>query len=275
MKKTTKIFLSALCIAAIGGSMAAVSGCGAKSDADINISGSTSVGPLMSILADTYMELNDDVNIIVQTTDSSSGIADAAAGKLDFGMASRNIKDGEDGVTQVQICTDGVVFVAGLDCAVDNVTGAEIYGLYANGTAIQDTITYAITREDGSGTRDAFDGLIKNESGDALSALTSFHSAKISEQQSTSAVLTNVNSYTAGYISLGSLDETKVKALNFEGVKATVANIQSGDYKLSRPFNVVYNTANGLSGAAKEFLDWILGSEGQKIISDNSYVPLG
>ena len=74
-----------------------------------------------------------------------------------------------------------------------------------------------------------------------------------------------------GYISLGSLNET-VKALQIEGVEATVENIKAGTYTLSRPFNIA--TKEGLSEVAADFVSYILSAEGQAVIAENGYIPL-
>lgn len=66
-----------------------------------------------------------------------------------------------------------------------------------------------------------------------------------------------------GYISFGSLNDT-VKALKVEGVEPSTATIESGDYKIVRPFNIAVK--DGLSDAAQDFENYILSSEGQDII---------
>ncbi len=276
MKKLTKVIMSGAAVAALGCTMAAsLTGCG-NDKSTINITGSSSVSPLMSVLADEYMDAHSNVNILVQTSDSTSGVTDTQSGKNNLGMASRALKDEETGVTSVKICDDGVALIVNPNCTVTSVTSAEVYELYANGTAIQGTLTNAITREDGSGTRDAFDGLIKNVAGNKLSALTSFADC-VEESNGTGAVKSDIaansNGNKVGYISMGALNNT-VKALVYEGVEATAANVKSGDYKLARPFNVLYNTEKGLSGATKEFLDWILSAEGQQIVESEGYVTI-
>lgn len=72
-----------------------------------------------------------------------------------------------------------------------------------------------------------------------------------------------------GYISLGSLGET-VKAVRVEGVEATADNVKAGDYLLSRPFNVAVK--GDLNDTAKDFLNWIMGADGQALIEENGYV---
>lgn len=135
-----------------------------------------------------------------------------------------------------------------------------------------------VTREDGSGTRGAFVELFGIEDADGNDAIT--QSAEISN--STSVVMTTVagNPDAIGYISLGSLDNT-VKALEIDGVAATVENINNGTYKVYRPFNIV--TKEGLSETAQDFVNFIMSEQGQAIVAEDyisvensgSYTPSG
>lgn len=129
-----------------------------------------------------------------------------------------------------------------------------------------------VTREEGSGTRDAFTELtgvlVKDGSNKTDNTTTSAVTIN-----STEAVITNVkdNEAAIGYISLGSLNDT-VKALKIGGVEATADNVKSGDYAVSRPFNIAYK--GELSEVAQDFVDYIMSSDGQKIVSGNGYVTV-
>lgn len=129
-----------------------------------------------------------------------------------------------------------------------------------------------VTREEGSGTRDAFTELtgVLVKDGDNKTDNTTTSAVTIN---STEAVITNVkdNEAAIGYISLGSLNDT-VKALKIGGVEATADNVKSGNYAVSRPFNIAYK--GELSEAAQDFVDYIMSSDGQKIVSDNGYVTV-
>ena len=129
-----------------------------------------------------------------------------------------------------------------------------------------------VTREEGSGTRDAFTELtgVLVKDGDNKTDNTTTSAVTIN---STEAVITNVkdNNAAIGYISLGSLNDT-VKALKIGGVEATADNVKSGDYAVSRPFNIAYK--GELSDVAQDFVDYIMSSDGQKIVSDNGYVTV-
>lgn len=129
-----------------------------------------------------------------------------------------------------------------------------------------------VTREEGSGTRDAFTELtgVLVKDGDNKTDNTTTSAVTIN---STEAVITNVkdNEAAIGYISLGSLNDT-VKALKIGGVEATADNVKSGDYVVSRPFNIAYK--GELSDVAQDFVDYIMSSDGQKIVSDNGYVTV-
>ncbi|MGN0626855.1 MAG: substrate-binding domain-containing protein [Oscillospiraceae bacterium] len=130
-----------------------------------------------------------------------------------------------------------------------------------------------VSREDGSGTRGAFIELFgieqKNEAGEKIDYTT--QTAVVTD--STSVMMTTISGdpYAIGYISLGSLNDS-VKALNIDGAKASVENINNGSYKISRPFNIA--TKDNLSEAAQDFISFIMSADGQKVIEDNKYIAV-
>ena len=129
-----------------------------------------------------------------------------------------------------------------------------------------------VSREDGSGTRGAFVelfGIEEEINGEKVDMTT--EEANITN--STSVMMSTVaqDEYAIGYISLGSLDDS-VKAVKVDGSEATAENIKNGSYKISRPFNIA--TKEDLSDAAQDFEDFILSTEGQKVVEDNKYIPL-
>lgn len=131
-----------------------------------------------------------------------------------------------------------------------------------------------VSREDGSGTRGAFIELFgieeKNEAGEKTDRTTDM--AEITN--STAVMMTTVagNPAAIGYISLGSMNDS-VKALEIDGVAATVENIKNGTYSIARPFNIA--TGEEVSDAAQDFIHFILSEEGQKVAEENGYISQG
>ncbi|MBQ8884815.1 MAG: phosphate ABC transporter substrate-binding protein [Clostridia bacterium] len=268
MKKTLAMVLA---LAAVGG-MVSFTGCG-KEKTTVTISGSTSVQPLMEELASAYEEAHGGISIEVNGGGSGVGISDALLGKNDFGMSSRELKPTEVGLTARRLATDGIALVVNQACAIDGVTADEVYNLYANGVPIG-SITAGIAREASSGTRGAFDELVKNSEGKDLTELEAFADGT-QTQNSTGNVLTQIatkgNTNLLGYVSLGSLDET-VKALKYDGVEPTVQNIEAGIYRLSRPFNLVVKSGKTLSREAQAFFDYLFTDEAQEIVESKGYI---
>lgn len=130
-----------------------------------------------------------------------------------------------------------------------------------------------ISREEGSGTRGAFIELFgieqKNEAGEKVDHTT--QAAVFTN--STSVMMTTVagDPYAIGYISLGSLNDT-VKALKIDGAEATVENIKSGTYKVSRPFNIA--TRAEISENAQDFINFIMSADGQAVVEENGYIAV-
>lgn len=130
-----------------------------------------------------------------------------------------------------------------------------------------------ISREDGSGTRGAFIELFgveeKNDAGEKVDNTTV--DAQITNNTSVMMSTVAGNQYAIGYISLGSLND-EVKALKIDGAEASAENVENGSYKVIRPFNIV--TKDGLSADAQDFMDYILSTDGQQVVSDDGYIAI-
>lgn len=268
MKKTVKFLISALCIAALCGSVAAFGGCGKK--ANITVSGSSSVTPIMEKLAAEY-EKTHDVRITINMSSSGNGISDVKAGLNDFGMASRALGEGDaDENNPIEgkiLCMDGIALVVSKTNAADNVSKDDVKALFASGTAIQGTtITSGVGRDASSGTRSAFDELMGIKEAYHTSVATLAETGNVIE-----SIEKSDNSL--GYISFGSLTD-KIKAVKLDGVACTVENIMSGAYSLQRPFVIVRKQNGTLSAAAQGFYDYIMSKEAQSIITGSGYISV-
>ena len=133
-----------------------------------------------------------------------------------------------------------------------------------------------VSREEGSGTRSAFTELTgiltEDENGEEVDRTVD--SAEFID--STGAVLDYVSGAekAIGYISYGSLDDT-VKAIQVDGVSPSAETIKDGSYKISRPFNIAYKADNyNGNDLLKDFVEFVLSTEGQAIVADENYLPI-
>ena len=131
-----------------------------------------------------------------------------------------------------------------------------------------------VSREDGSGTRGAFIELFGIEEKEASGKKIDNTTEDANITNSTEVMMQTVagNPAAIGYTSLGALNSS-VKALKVDGAEATVANVKSGSYKVTRPFNIA--TKESVSEAATDFINFILSAEGQKVVEDKGYISEG
>lgn len=143
-------------------------------------------------------------------------------------------------------------------------------------------ITVAFSRPSTSGTYGAFNELVKSTADNttidkALKAGGKF-SRNVQTSSENGTVIADVyaNKHSLGYISLGLVEanKDKIKSVKVDGIEPTVANIGSGDYKLSRPFNFIYKTETGLTDLAQNFIDFLNSAQGQQVIGQD-YIGLG
>ena len=153
----------------------------------------------------------------------------------------------------------------------DGASGATDGGASASTSPSGEVSVYS--REDGSGTRGAFIELFGIEEKDANGDKVDLTTPTAAITNSTSVMMTSVagDANAIGYISLGSLNNT-VKALSIDGAEATAENVKSGTYKVARPFNIV--TTDGVSDVAQDFIDYIMSSDGQKVVEENGCISV-
>ena len=143
----------------------------------------------------------------------------------------------------------------------------------AGSSSKSQTIT-VVSREDGSGTRGAFIELFGIEEKDASGKKVDNTTDDATITNSTEVMMTTVagDENAIGYTSLGALNSS-IKALKVDGAEATAANVKSGTYKISRPFNIA--TKGTVSEVTQDFINYILSEDGQKIVESNGYISQG
>ena len=249
------------------------------------LSGSTSVNPLVQALAEAFMAKYPGIKIVEQNvTGSGAGITDAKDSKVDFGMSSRELTSAEAEVlNKVQICLDGLAVVVNKSNPINEMTPAQLYKIFTRDTAavnwnqISGSYTTSVKiapfgREAGSGTRSCFEDFFKVDYGTALP--NGYDANLDGSLASTGVMQTSVqnNSGAIGYMSLGDMDETKVKALKVEGVEPSKYTVADGSYAIKRPFLLVSNKKKVTTPAAQAFLDFIASADGQKVIDKMGFV---
>ena len=241
----------------------------------VTVSGSTTVQPLAEKLAEAFMTENTGVRIDVQGGGSSVGVKAAGEGTSDIGMASREIKESEliefPNLKIIVIARDGIAIVSHPDVNVGDLTIEQVRDIFSGKITNwkdlggEDQNIIIVSREEGSGTRGAFEEMVMGE--DALIAATAIL------QPSNGSVRTTVSTtpYAIGYMSFGYLDET-VKPISIDGVAPTEPNAADGSYPIVRPLNMLTNGEP--AGMVKAFLDFILSEAGQKLAVEDGYIPV-
>jgi phosphate transport system substrate-binding protein len=263
MKKIAIVLLAGALIAA------SVLSCQKKDKAaapyTIEAGGSTSVTPLMELLAAEYQKEHSHIKININGTGSGDGINNAGK-TYQIGMSSRELTPAEQGMglKEVIVAIDGIAVIMNNNSPVSDLSLEQIRGIYTgaitdwsqvSGGAKTGSIA-VISREEGSGTRGAFEELVGFQ-GQLL--------AGANESTSTGAIKSGIaqNIDAIGYISLGSVDGT-VRAISVGGVAASTDNVKNGSYRIARPFIVLIGA--NVHPETQAFIDWTLSPEGQTIV---------
>lgn len=242
-------------------------------NATVSISGSTSVGPLAEKLAAKYTE-KANTNIEINQIGSSAGITNAISGVSEIGMSSRDLKEEEvaSGLNEVIIAYDGIVVVTHPSNKVKDLTMEQVKQIFTgevtNWSELggDDLEIVVVSREDGSGSRDAFQEIVDYSSGELIR-----NSIIASGNGNIKTTVAN-NKHAVGFISFEYIDEN-ISTIDINGVEATAENVLQKKYSLSRPFLFVYKEGQ-LTEAGQQFIDFILSEEGQLIAAEAGAIPI-
>ena len=244
--------------------------CG-RSSSSVIIAGSTSVQPYAELLEEEYAHLYPGCEIDVQGGGTSAGITAVRSGTADIGMASRALKSDEQDLWSVEIAKDGLAIIVNPENHLRNLTIEQLRGIYTGritnwmDVGGDNVRIHIITREEGSGTRSAFEDLVMDSERITPRAIV---------QDSNGAVrqLVAGDKDSVGFVSLGLVDET-VKAVSLGGIAPTWDNVSNGTYSLYRPF--LFVTLSEPEGLVKNFIDFTLSAEGQQLLISEGLIPPG
>jgi phosphate transport system substrate-binding protein len=246
---------------------------GVQKHQNIAVAGSTSVQPTAEKLAEVYMTEHNSTKVTVQGGGSSMGLNSVKKEAAQIGTYSSKLSQDKAGadVKQTKIASDGIAIIVNPNNNISDLTKDQIKGIFTGQITDWSQVggksgkINVITREDGSGTRDAVTKVALDDEDIVKTAVV---------QSSTGSLMQSVSSdpNAIGYASLSDMRENNVKKLKINGVEASKQTIKNGSYIMQRPFLFLTNSTP--SNSTQQFINWTLSPEGQKIIDSEGLVPV-
>ena len=239
----------------------------------VNTNGSTSMEDVMGTLIEAFKEVQPGVTVNYTGSGSGAGITGAQEGTCDIGLASRDLKEDETGVSQITVAKDGIAIIVNPENPVSDLSIEQIAALATGTTANwsevggNDAEVVFMGREAGSGTRDGFESITGTE--DACK----YQNEYTSTGEVVAGVASNPNAI--GYASLSAVTgDDSVKILTVGGVAPSEDTVLDGSYAIQRNFNFIISDSTPLSDAAQAFVDWATSTEASDLIAGAGAVPV-
>jgi phosphate transport system substrate-binding protein len=248
---------------------------------DVTVTGSTTVGPLGILCGDAFNTAQKDYHVSVSQTGTGAGITSLGQGNADIAMASREVTSDEKtkygdkfqetliGYDGIAICVSKAVYDAGVTALSKDQVKKIYAGNITNWKELggPDKEIYVISREQGSGTRDTFlEDIFKDKKAETPAVKT--YSSSNSEIKT---AITG-SDHAIGYLGYSYSESGNLKAVKIEGIDVNPQTIKDKTYPLAR--KLYLDTLGDPKPGAKAFIDFVKGAEGQKIASENGFVPL-
>lgn len=253
-----------------------LAGCSRDVSERLAVTGSSTVAPLVTVIAERFEAAHPGVKIDVQAGGSSRGIADVRLGLAKLGMVSRALKGEEGDLAAVTIAHDGIAMIVHRDNPVGALTGEQIVAIYTGklrnwkDVGGADAPISVVNKAEGRSTLELFLSHFKLET-PAIRA-----DVVIGDNQQGIKTVAG-NPQAIGYVSIGSAEfeamrGTPIRLLPLDGVEATTAHVAQGDFPLSRPLNLVHR--GELKGIAREFVAFATSLEVHNLVTGQYFVPL-
>jgi phosphate transport system substrate-binding protein len=243
---------------------------GGRSQTDLTLAGSTSIQPFADKWAEVFMKKHPGLGVNVQGGGSSTGIQACKSGACQIGMSSRELKGDEKDLFEIVVARDGLAIIVHPANPVRGAKLAEVKQIFSGDLRSwkylggPDRPITVVTREEGSGTRGAFQELVMGKTRIFRGAITEDSNGTVRE-------IVAQDPYAVGFISLGLVNE-QVRSLDLDSAAGNEENIRNGRYKLVRPF--LFVSLGEPTGLAKEFVDFVLSAEGQALVKKEGLLPI-
>jgi phosphate transport system substrate-binding protein len=244
-----------------------VSACGATVEPPqpiyLTATGSTAMTPVVEELAAAFQERQPHVTIDVVGGGSSLGREAAAANQVNLGLTSWSLDGAPAGTQSNVIARDGIALIVHPTNPITGLTLIQAHDLFS-GRAIEwgevggsPGLVQVVSREDGSGTRDAFETMVMDNDRVTLTALVMPNSQAVVDYMAG-------DPQAIGYVSMGYLNG-QVQVVPVEGLLPTPENVSRGEYHLIREF--VFLSRPDASPETQAFLNFVLSPAGQAIVA--------
>lgn len=242
----------------------------------LTLSGSSTVAPLATEIAKKFEVLHPDVRVDVQAGGSGRGIADARTGQADIGMASRGLTADEDDLTAHRIAADGVCLIVHRSNPIGELTADQVVAIYTDRVANwieiggPDVPIVVVHKAEGRATLEVFLEHFDLQGPGVKPDVIVGHNA-----QGIKSVAGSPGAI--GYVSIGTAEAdaesgVEIKLLPLGGVAATSENVASGEFRMSRPLNLV--THGTPSELAEAFIEYAQSGEVHDVVKQQYFVPL-
>ncbi len=242
----------------------------------IVVKGSTTVLPIAQPCAEVFMDQNPDIDISIQGGGSGVGITSLIDGTCDIGNSSRPVKEEEVAKAKEKgvelfaniIAKDAIAVIVHTSNKIDGLTLEQIKAIYtgeiSNWSPVggEDQVIVVVSRDSASGTFEAFNELVLHKEKLRPDALM---------QASNAAVATTVANTPGaiGYVGLGYVT-SQVKAIKVNDIIPSKETVNDNSYPLARPLFMYTNGEP--EGIVKDFIDFVLSAEGQKLVEENGFI---
>lgn len=238
----------------------------------VNVSGSTTVLPIAEVAAEQFNKDYPDASVLVSGMGSSAGIEAVSTGNAQIGTVSRELRGSENdlGLTAIPIAYDGIAVIVNPKNNVRSLTTEQLRDVFEGkitnwkdlgGT---DSPIHLINRDEASGTREAFQGIVMGEGVFDIGAVVLPGTGQVREviRRTPGAI---------GYISIGFVNED-VSPVTIDDVEPTRENVTAKRYPITR--SLYFFTHGEVSQATQDYIDYVLSDEVQQgPVMDAGFVP--
>ncbi|MBF0547331.1 MAG: phosphate ABC transporter substrate-binding protein [Candidatus Riflebacteria bacterium] len=251
-------------------------GCGSNSQNTLVIAGSTSVQPVIEKIAGMYKKQKPETKILVEGGGSSAGISAVTMGTAQIGMSSRELKKDdpkESSLESIVIAYDAIAIIVNPKNQLEDFSIETLRKIFSGeiknwkDLGGDDKNINLIIREEGSGTRTAFEDMVMKISKTEEIKIDPFALV----QDSTGGVQEVVRCDPAaiGFISMGAAKPI-VKIVSIAGIKPDIESVKTKKYKLVRPF--LFLRKGDFRKDASEFVDYVYSPDGQAVMAKEGLV---